>query len=323
MKRIRLAAVFLSLVFVLSSCSMPVNFNRSRKPVISVNKEVLTEKEVKICALNYKCQFEDYYKELYGEDFWRLPVTEEIDYEAYVKEYFIFKELNCVLRLCAMSQELNVSVTQAETERLREASIAWEISMTEDEKAYTGASSEDIYNVLFRYLLAEKTVEKLMEGQKAEVSEEESRVADIQVIRLNTASIAFNVKNRLDNGESFMTLANDLSLDNKISYSVARGELIPDLDTVVFSLKDNEISDVIFTGENYYIIRMENMHDVLLSGKNRENLLAEKQYLLWKPEYDRLSSAMSTLRDKAVWDSVSLSQDGDYRYHSLFAYFGQ
>ena len=177
--------------------------------------------------------------------------------------------------------------------------------------------------LLHRYLLAEKMIEKLLEGKKTEISEEESRAVDFQVIRVKDKSLSDNIAERISNGESFLTLASLYSENTRISYSAARGELTEELEEAVFSMKENEISPVIASGENYYIVRMVNTRNTLLSINEQENRLARKRYEAWKSVYSSLVSEGLIKRNEEVWQSIRLKCDGEFNYHSLFDFFAQ
>ena len=321
-KTVRTAVLSVFLMF-LCACVIPVDFHPENRLVLSSDQEVLREAEVRIAALEYKCQFENYYKELYGEDFWDLEVKDGLDYETYVKEFFIYPELKTAMYLSELAKQEDVKVSAPEEERLKEASSAWYMKMTEDERLYTGASEEDIYQLLHRYLLAEKMIEKLLEGKKTEISEEESRAVDFQVIRVSDQELADDLSERLSNGESFLTLASLYSENTRFSYSAAKGELAEELEEVVFSMKENEISPVIPSGDHYYLIRMVNTRNTLLSINQQENQLARKRFEAWKSVYDSRVSEGMIRRNEEVWQSIRLKCEGDYAYHSLFDFFAQ
>lgn len=52
-------------------------------------------------------------------------------------------------------------------------------SLSDDEKAYVTGDEESLYRILVKYELAYETEKKLLEGQKIEIADEATRVADI------------------------------------------------------------------------------------------------------------------------------------------------
>ncbi|MBQ1376665.1 MAG: peptidylprolyl isomerase [Lachnospiraceae bacterium] len=312
--------LLMSLMLFFTGCSFPVSWDPLARPAVSLDADYITEPQARIIALDYKCQFEKYYRELFGEEFWSLELPDGMDYETYVKEYFLFRELSAVLILDDLSAEMGISLNRDETERIEEASEAWFGSLNETEKAFTRASKKDASGILTRYYLAEKTVEKLLEGKNAEISEEESRVCDIQMIRADTLEKAEELYDRISGGESFLSVANNAGEDRLLKLSVARGELVPELDDVVFSMKNTDISEILSVGGRYFIIRMENSRNVLLSMNNRENLLADKRFALWRHVYEEKASASDIRRDSGIWEAIRLNETGEYGSSNLFSY---
>lgn len=73
--------------------------------------------------------------------------------------------------------------------------------------------------------------------------------------------LAKDVKARAEKGEDFGKLAKELSedpgsKDKGGEYTFARGEMVPEFETAAFSLKTNQVSDVVETRFGYHIIKL-------------------------------------------------------------------
>ena len=72
--------------------------------------------------------------------------------------------------------------------------------------------------------------------------------------------LAKDVKARADKGEDFAKLAKEFSedpgsKDKGGEYTFARGEMVPEFETAAFSMKTNQVSDVVETRYGYHIIK--------------------------------------------------------------------
>ncbi len=320
MKHRRIPAVFLAVsLFFLSACSLPpVSFRLGERIMISCGDRTLTEREVRLTALQYKTEYEACYREFFNEDFWTMEAAEGLTFEEYVKEYCIFDELKSVLVLNGLAGTLNVYLTDVEEEEVKEAAKAYYDRLTEDELAFTRARLSDVEKLLGRYYLADKMVQQLIRDKRIEISEEESRVADIEVIRVKTETEAKALYERLKNGENFETLARENTLDERTAFSVSKGELINVVDELVFSLSTGEVSDIIEYSGSYYLIRVADSYNTLLSLSNKRNLLAELRYENWQSAYEEYAGSEEIRRNANLWAALDLKTDGDFPDADLF-----
>ncbi|AZR71972.1 peptidylprolyl isomerase [Anoxybacter fermentans] len=114
----------------------------------------------------------------------------------------------------------------------------------------------------------------------------------IRHILVKTKEEAEMLKNKLQNGADFKELAKEFSIGPSASRGgdigfLTKGELIPEIDEVAFSLQPGEISDVVETELGYHIIKVE---EVLPAGKVpleeakgqiKELLLDQKKQKAW------------------------------------------
>ena len=186
------------------------------------------------------------------------------------------------------------------------------------ERAYTKANVEDVFGLLKKYALAVKEIENLKNGT-IDVSFEESRVADIQLIEVFDRNLADSIKKRLTDGENFLSLAASYSEDKNVSYSVAKGDLKPELDKAVFEMREGDISNVIKCDNAFYIIRLSNSYNTLLSGNYKRNLLASRTYASWQEPYEQALRQKTIKRDNAFFEDLPLKTEEVLAGGNLFA----
>lgn len=316
MKRVRLFAILL-LCFMLTGCNLRVNWIPGREILISSDSMELTEAEVRLLCLAYKTEFESYYSELLGTGFWDTEVDSGIRYEDYVKEYFVFRECRALIYLNEKAAEDGLSVSDVEKEMISDAAGRCFGSMSDDDRSYSHASEKDMERLMRYYYIAMQEVARLS-PEESSVSEEESRVADFSVIHLRTRADAEEVLERLSRGESFNGLALECTIDRTIAYSAAKGELIPELEDAVFSMQNGETSDIIEAGGTFYIIRLNNAYNSLLSLNNKRNILANRAFRGWSGFYQEQEEKAVLHRNALLWDEIRLNDEGNYTDFGFF-----
>lgn len=319
MKKRIVSFLLACLMLALSAC-VPLDFTLGHHIAVSSGGIQLTEEELRLIALQYKTENESYYKPLLGIDFWQMSVAEDMTYEEYIREYYIFSECRAVLCLLKAAQEEGIALTGLESDQAKEAARSYFAALTEDEKAFANADVQDAEELIRAYMIAGKTVEKLIEGKKLEVSDEESRVVDLGIIRLPTQKQAEEIYARIKAGESFRTLANEYSMDSKTEFTASREELLPAAADIVFSMSSGDISDIISLNGNYYILYLESTYDMLLSLNHKRNLLAERRFEGWEALYEEYLAESDLKRDNRMFEALSLSQDGDFPYVNMFSF---
>ena len=321
----KLTSFLLALMLLgLTSCgSIPLDFNIGHHIAVSSGSIRLSEEELRLIALQYKTENESYYKPLLGIDFWQMEVTDDMTYEEYIREYYVFSECRALLCLLKEAEDQGITLSRTEEEAADTAAEAYYKDLTEDAISFTGAGLSDIRSLFSSYMLAGKTVEKLIEGKRLEVSDEESRVADFLLIRLDSKEKAQEIHDRVTAGESFRSVATENSLDEKIDYTASREELLPAVAEIVFSMSNGEISNIIAYNGSYFIIYLENSYDTLLSLNHKMNLLAERRFEGWEDVYSAFISKNELKRDNRMFEELSLSEDGDFPYVDMFSYFDE
>ena len=312
MKKLLLKSVCLiTLALTLCSCGLKINWVPGREILFLSEDTTISSAQAKVLALACKAEYESYYYDLLGADFWKSRTRDGLSYEEYIREYCVLRECRALIFLSEEAQQMGIAPNDIDKERIdAEAQKVYE-QMTDDEKAYSGASLKDITELMNLYFLANEAALQ-MKPDKAQVSDEESRVVDFSVIRLRTRKDAEDILKRIESGEDFAGLASEKTLDTRISYSVARGELVPALEDAVFSLKEGETSDILEYEDSFYIFRLDTYYDSLLSMNNKRNLSALRTYEGWSEPYDRWEQEDRVRINEDAWESVRLDMEGDY-----------
>ena len=315
----RIFICILILTIVLPGCNTVVNWNSRSRTVLMCSGKSMTDIQMKIVAMEYKELYEYYYRELLSDQFWKEEVSEGVDFEHFILQSSVLPECEAVLYLSAAADELNIRIPDDTVSKLSEAAKSYYQSLSEDEKAYTGAGEKDVLDLLKLYQRAILAEAALISDHVIEVSDEASRVADIEVIHTASVRTAEEILKRYQNGENFITLAQENTIDQKIKYSVSRSDLLEPFNTVIFSLQNGGVSDVVnYNGEGF-IIRVANTYNTLLSLNNRRNLLASLRFEDWRKAASTLGISDDASLSREYYNNLSLTTEGSFSYHALFA----
>ena len=317
--RRKLFICILILTIVLPGCNTVVNWNPRSRGVLMCGAKSMTDIQMKIVAMEYKELYEYYYRELLTQDFWKEEVHKDLDFEHFILKSSVLPECEAVLYLNAAAEVLSLKIPDDTLSKLSEQADAYFASLSEDEKSYTGAGKEDVFELLKLYQLAIIAEEALIADHVIEISDEASRVADVDVIHTANVRTAEEILRRYRNGENFTTLAQENTIDRRIRYSVSRADLQEPVDSVIFSLQSGAVSDVVDLNGEGYIFRVVNTYNTLLSLNNRKNLLASLRFDDWQKAAAKLGIPDDSSLSREFFNALSLTDEGDFSFHSLFS----
>jgi parvulin-like peptidyl-prolyl isomerase len=124
--------------------------------------------------------------------------------------------------------------------------------------------------------------------------------------------LARDIKAKADKGEDFAALAKQYSedpgsKDTGGEYTFGRGEMVPAFETAAFSLKTNQISDLVETRFGYHIIKLS---EKIPGGKVAIAEVSDKikDYLLQKEVYNRLEGYRAQIEKEAEVKFIGIKE---------------
>ena len=144
--------------------------------VFKIGGMACSQKEAKVYLMNYK----NLYGVVYDTDLWSGDFDTET-VENTLKEE-VLQYLTRVYTLNVYAKEQDIALDSGEEDAVKQAAAEYYDSLTEAERSYSGASQSDIERMYQRYALAVKVYEQLMESVDEEISEDEARVMDANLI---------------------------------------------------------------------------------------------------------------------------------------------
>jgi len=321
LNRILIGVLVFALAFSMTSCGkIKVSFADERV-VFSAGDVELNDAQVRLIALQAVSNFTKFYRSLLGEDFFEKEISEGVTFEEYVREYFMMRECEALLLLNKSADETQKKLSDVQRENLEKSAKSTYETLNKAQLELTGAKEEDVYQLLYFYLVAERVIESNIDEKKIEVSDEESRVMDISVIHMKNYTEALKVESRLENGENFVTVAKESTVDKVLTYSVSRSDLVESMQTELFSMSTGDISKVLEVDKEYYIVRIDNSYNKTLSNQYKNNMIATRSYSGWENLLKSLKNTYSVKISYEYYNKIPMKNDGYVTDFDLFAYF--
>jgi parvulin-like peptidyl-prolyl isomerase len=125
-------------------------------------------------------------------------------------------------------------------------------------------------------------------------------------ILLRTRADADSVMEKLRQGEDFVQLAKDYSIDLPLArkgglmaaFPIKKGEALPEIDRVLFSLNEGEISEIVETEYGFHIIRVDKIIPPEIKSFEEVKEEIEKK-LIWQKHNEAYNQMAAQLEQKA------------------------
>ena len=287
------------------------------KQILKVNGEVCTKSE----ALVYLTTLQNEYKSAYGVNLWNSTEYES-ELVDYVKEKTMYR-LQHVFCMYLLAQEMNITLTSAEEAQIAEAAEAYYTSLSDEEISYLGVSKADIETYYTRFTYAEKVFDEITEDVNMEISDDEARVMEAQVIYTTDSTKAATVENLLSSGTDLSSIASTYTELSEVTMNIARGDFPDEVEDVIFALEDDETSGCITADDGYYFVKCVSKINEELTEEHREALLESAYEEAFDETYEAfISSAIIEINEKS-WNSLELSQDENLKSTEFFNIYNQ
>lgn len=290
--------------------------------IFKIGSAVCTEPELMI----YLITFYNQYADTYGPEMWEYDFG-GISLEDNVKDVVLSK-MTQIKIMNLMAEERNIRLTDQETQKVQEAATHYYEKLEKKLKDREDITEKVVQTVYQEYAIANKVYETITESADMEISDDEARTVTVQEIYLKTWKLKNNekvsmseeekdaVKNRaekllerLKEGEDFETLAAAESEDHQLVQSYAREMAEPELESVLFSLDEGEISGVIETADGYYIEKCISTMDYEATQENKLVLAEQRKKEAFSEAYAEIANhTHSQFRDKR-WKRLTMEPE--------------
>lgn len=266
--------------------------------LFKVGKSVCTLPEAMIYVMDYKQQYEN----AYGVEMWEHDFG-GVTLEEYVKDTII-AQLASIKAVTLLAKENNVTLSDAEKEKISQAAEEYYSALTDEQKKYMKVEKGDVEDLYTAHVLSKKVYTEITKDVNTEVSDDEARIITIQQIRLDSLDNAEIVKARLDEGKDFGTVAAAYNRDSQTTVTLGRGEKEAAYEEAAFSLENDQISDVIETTGGYYILKCVNNFDRDATEANKITMVEKRRDEEFTEAYETLMADTPSEFNRQKWNKV-------------------
>ena len=285
--------------------------------LLSGTKTRLSLQECSLVFLDFQTRYNLYYENLGETDFWKEPAGES-DFSDYLRDGRIKEELCTLVLLNDMASGLGVTLDEEDKVLCQEAAADYYNSLSEAEKEYVQSDESKAVSLYEKYRIAQKTIDVLSAKINTEVSDNDKRVMILQLIASPSRETIESAKERISSGEDFESVAKDVSRFSQIEYQVSRGTLNPLLEETAIYMSDGDVSDIIQTEENYYIIRCVDDFDEELSAANESKVLGKLRYAAWSQSFLDYAKEHPVAISEEIWENLHFYQTTAFTSDDLY-----
>lgn len=279
------------------------------------------------CYLNefmvYLTNIQNRYEAVYGSQIWSVS-SNGISMESRIKDT-VAARIAQVKTMNLLAQEYQVTLTDEEEKQVVLAAQEYFSSLNEKEIEVMGVSEELIAQMYREYLITHKVYVYIIRDINPEISDDEARSVTVDWIFLRSPeesgeaeALAEDIRNRLNQGEDFYTLASSYSDDKVITHTFGKGMTDQAVEDCAFNLSVDETSQVIKGTEGYYILHCISTLDRKETDANKEKIVTQRKKEAFNQVYGSFANEQVKQLNEELWESITMAHDGQVMTSSFF-----
>lgn len=276
----------------------------------------ISQSAVLICGMQKK------YENMFGEEAWSQQFGDGT-LDDYIKEQ-VRTQLIQLASMSLLAQMKDIELNESEEEHVKRAAEAFVEGFSKNQLKKMGFAKEDVQELYRQYALADKVYQKITDSVETEISDDQARMINVQVIFLKTYSIdesggrldmsteerntvqekAYQVWQRAAAGENFEALANEYNEGEKFEYHIGRGEMEDAFEEAAFNLASGETSSLVDGKDGIYIIRCLSNYNQAETDANKKSIYEQKCAKVFNDEYDKFMKPIKVTMNEKAWAKV-------------------
>ncbi len=249
------------------------------------------------------------YEEVYTDALWDVVLESGETFESYLlSQIREFMQNMKLVNLLADKREMVLS--SAEKERIQSLADTYFDSLSDEEVKYMGLTREEALALYQDYYRANKLVEELTSQVDLEVSDSEAKVITVRMIQLSDREEAEDALERVNReGSDFAAVAREVSEREEVEISMGRGEEEQAVEEAAFALAEGEISPLVESGGQYYIIQCVDDYDAAATALRKTRLYEERKNQLFRQIYSQFEMENTPAFSDEVWSDIHFSSN--------------
>lgn len=320
-----LMAVCVFCVFLTSCSRITKSFKDNQ--ILRVDGEYVTDRQAKVLL----CVMKEKYESMFGEEAWSEKFG-DASLDEYVKEQ-VQTQLVQLASMQLLAEKQKISLSKKEEKRAENAANTFWNLFSKQQKKEVGFAKKEVLQLYRQYALADKVYRQLTKSVNKEISDDQARSIDVQVIlfksyttgedgsrvslgaeeRKLVTDTAYVVWQQAAEGQSFDTLASQFNQSGQVEYHLGRGEMgDPAFDEAAFKLSNGEISSLVEGEEGIYIIKCISNYNQVETDANKKAIYEEECAKVLNKAYDKFMKNVEVEVNQKAWGKVSVDKKADY-----------
>lgn len=302
----------------LSACSKDTVMGFKENQVLRVDTRYVTieQANVLMCGLQKK------YENMFGTEAWSKQFGDST-LDQYIQEQ-IKNQLVQLYTMSLLAEQKKVTLNEEEQEKAKQAATTFYEQFSKEQLKAIGFDKKDVLELYTQYAVAEKVYEKITDSVDKEISDDQARMIDVQVIFFNTSkedreltqeeresinSKAYEAWEKANAGTDFETLAAAYNEGTQIEYHIGRGEMEDAFDKVAFNLTNNQVSAVVEGEKGLYIIKCISNYNQTETDANKLAIYEEECAEVFNKEYDKFVKDLKIKLNDKAWKKVTITKE--------------
>ena len=261
------------------------------------------------------------YQDVFGEEIWKQNFNGKT-LENELKDTTLAR-LAQIKSMDILADEWDISLSDEEIEKTKEAASVYYDLMSDEEKRYMGVTEELLQKMYAEYALADKIYKEVTRNVKPEISDDEARSITVKQILFKTSSLdekgnrkeysehdkkdaykrASDCLEQARNGADFDSLTEKYNEDDQNTYTFGKGVMPEEFEKAAFNLDTDEISNRVETGYGYHIIKCISSFDQEETDANKERIVTERKKEAFNRVYDEFVPKLHSNLNEELWKS--------------------
>lgn len=277
-------------------------------------------------AMVYLKSVQTTYENEFGYDIWSYSLSGDGKTLGDMLKDEVLSQITQLKIICVQANELGIVLSEDEMAEVRQNAANYINGLSAADRIQYGITEELAVQVFADNALAEKVYETVTIDVDTEVSNKEAKKVKIYKLLLKNygtdskgnrtplteeeqAEILQKMEELLVQAkevEDFYSFAESNTEDDTIEYVVGKSDLEEPLDSVAFSLKTGEVSDILETEDGYVILYCEDDFDEDATLQKKEEIIEERRSELFSNLYTEWSASYEVKVNVDKWKAVTI-----------------
>lgn len=290
-------AVYVKLISADKSIYISTGFKEN--VIAKADGEEITLGEVMVLLADAKIEYE----EMFGADIWDEKMGQQ-PFDEYVIQ-MIRARITRQKCMNVLARNRGIVLSAAQEQNVEKAAAEYMELLSKEQLKALGVNKQLLMQMYTEAVLAGRIFDDLTLEVDTEISEDAARVISIQYIRTMDRSSADKVKQRLQDGESFMSLVKENN-PYEYEYILRRGEMERSFEQAAFALATGEVSPVVETSMGFYIIMCVNDYDRIKTASNKERIVSGRRLEAFNEIFEKYEAEQYVEYDEEQWKNMDV-----------------